>query len=78
MVRFSMRLLHPLLNTRPNITDIITLDILRGIQGMGAAATIPASVRHFFLFSVAKRLRYHLRLSLASSLMRSPRLVLGR
>lgn len=43
--------------TPPNLThtaflDGITMDILRGFQGMGAAAAIPAAVRRIaFLFS---------------------------
>ena len=37
-------------------TDVITLDILRGIQGIGAAATIPASVRYFFLHFIVQNL----------------------
>lgn len=58
--------------------DIITLDILRGIQGMGSAATMPASVRLLFsMFFCCELLRYHLEFSLASSPKRSPRPVLG-
>ena len=37
-------------------TDVITLDILRGIQGIGAAATIPASVCYLFLYFIVQNL----------------------
>ena len=36
-------------------TDVTTLDILRGIQGIGAAATIPASVRCFFQYVIVQK-----------------------
>ena len=57
--------------------DVITLDILRGFQGIGAAATIPASVRHCFFMICYLRLKSRLEFSLASSPMRSPSPVLG-
>jgi MFS family permease len=30
-----------------NLTDEVTIDILRGFQGIGTAATIPSAVRSF-------------------------------